>query len=481
MILLYLIATPLIAAALCLAAYKKLFLAEIVSMAAAVIEASLGVYLINQVVGNGSHAFTEYAKLDSLGAFFLLTVLMVRVFATAYSVGYIRKEMDKQVIGFKRVQQYYVLLNLFVAALYGALMANNPVLMWIAIEATTLITVFLVSIYHHPLATEAAWKYLVLNSLGLLLAFFGTFIFLGVTGSNLQSGSWANMLASVRNADPLALQIAFAFVFIGYGTKVGLFPMHTWRPDAYNKAPLPIVALLSSALLNIALFAILRFKIVTDSALGPEFTQNLFLVFGTVSVVFSVIVLLTIKSYKRMLAYSTIEHAGLIIVGFGFGGFAVYAGLLHILYHSFVKSFLFLVSGNIFVTYGRSQIANIRGLRKALPVSSVLFLLGLLAISGFPLFGIFLSEFYMLAYGMVVHPYVAFTIAVSLVFAFVAFFRHASRMAFGEPPLDIPTGEMPPRMVVPLVVYLGVIIAVGWYLPAPVQMLLINAFSLFTI
>jgi len=282
---------------------------------------------------SGIYSPFVFFSVDSLGVIVMLIIACVGFIATIYSIQYLRQETAKGIIGFTRVRQYFVLLNIFMTAMFLSITANNPVFAWIFIEATTLSTAFLISFYNKPSAIEAAWKYLIINSIGLLLGFFGTILYFTSVSSLGENGfvSWESLLANATHLDPLIAKIAFIFVLIGYGTKVGLVPMHTWKPDAYSKTPNPIGALLSGALLPVAFIVILKFKNLTDMAIGPQFSQNLLIIFGTLSIAVASLIMFNNKNYKRLLAYSSIENAGVMALGFGFGGLAIFATTLHLI------------------------------------------------------------------------------------------------------------------------------------------------------
>ena len=267
MALVLLLIVPLIAAAASLAVRNRILGLEVIAAISAPLELAAVAIIIADVVRNGSSDYGTYLAVDSLGAVVLITVTLVGLAAVFYSIGYLREEVRKQIIGFSRVRQYFVLLHLFLVAMFFAILTLSPIGMWIAIEATTLSTAFLISFYNKPSSMEAAWKYLIINSIGLLLGFFGTLLFLTSTSETGVSRfiDWGALTGSASGMDPLLAKIAFIFVLIGYGTKVGLAPMHTWLPDAHSKAPSPISALLSGALLNVAMLAILKFRIVADA------------------------------------------------------------------------------------------------------------------------------------------------------------------------------------------------------------------------
>lgn len=469
MVLFFLLLTPLCAALFSSCVRKNIHIFEFLISGAALIELILVIMSVQEVLQRGTVQFTAYFSLDALGAFVLFITALVGCVVSFHSIGYAREEFKKEIIGFRRVRQYCILFHIFLLAMFAALLAANPISMWIAIEATTLSTTFLISFYNKPSAVEAAWKYLVINSLGLLLGFFGTLLFFTSTpqADSAHLIDWNTLLAHASTLNPFIAKIAFVFVLIGYGTKVGLSPMHTWLPDAHSKAPAPISALLSGTLLNIAFLAILRFKIITDTAIHPSFTQNLLIFFGLLSVVVAVFIIFVQKKYKRLLAYSSIEHMGVIALGFGFGGMGSFAALLHMMYHSFAKSMLFLASGNIFLKYGFSKISNIRGMLAVIPYTAIVFFLGFLALAGAPPFGTFLTEFTILAAGIQHHLIVSCVMLLFFALLFVGFLRHVVSMIFGEPSIPLKKGEANLFSVIPLCLLAVVLIGLSLYLPDP--------------
>ncbi|MEK7122614.1 MAG: proton-conducting transporter membrane subunit, partial [Patescibacteria group bacterium] len=357
----------------------------------AIILEVIGVLRLGLDVASGKTvALSSYLALDALGTLFAGVVALVGCVAAVYAIGYLREETKQGNIGMSRVRQFYLLFNLFLFSMFAAVMTTNLVLMWIAIEATTLSTVFLISFYGRPNTIEAAWKFLIINSVALLLGFLGTLLFVSTAGN-----------AAI---DPQILKIAFVLVIIGFGTKTGFVPLHTWLPDAHGMAPAPISSLLSGALLNVSLYALLRFKMLIDPVVGEYFSRSLFLTFGILSVVVAAFLIFNQRNYKRLLAYSSIEHMGIMALGFATGGAAIGVALLHMIYHAITKSLLFLASGTIVLKYKTSKIAGVHALSRVLPLTFPLFFFGLLSITGVPPFGIFYTEFSILAFLMADNP-----------------------------------------------------------------------------
>ncbi len=473
-LLILIIAIPFLASLASYCVKKNMRGLNCIAVLASVLEISTALTIVIGVLNGKIYGALNYFSIDSLGTVLMIILSLVGSMATLYSIGYIKSEVEKKVIGFDKAHQYFILLHMFIFAMFFAIMTTSPILMWIAIEATTLSTAFLVSFYNKPSGIEAAWKYLIINSIGVLLGFFGTLLFLypSVHGGLKDFLTWHSLLKNASSFDPFIAKIAFVFVLIGYGTKVGLVPMHPWLPDAHSKAPAPISSLLSGVLLNVAFFAVLRFKAVTDIAIGPSFSQKLLIFFGILSIVVAAFIIFIQKNYKRLLAYSSVEHMGIISLGFGFGGLGSFAALLHMVYHSLTKSALFLLSGNVFILYGSTKIAEVRGMIQKIPVTAVLFFIGFLAITGVPPFGIFITEFTILYAGIGSHPIITVLALFSLVLVFAAIIKHIVMMVFGEPIKDIPKGETSFWTVFPPVILIALLIILSFFIPSSLQYLL---------
>ena len=477
MTLFFIIIIPIIASILSLLVRKKTAILNLIAFLATFLELILVLVSVFIVASEEKYTWNNYLALDSLGAIIMLMVAIIGFIATWYSIGYLHVEMTKKIIGFHRVREYFVFLHLFILAMFFAISTTSPILMWVAIEATTLSTAFLISFYNKPSAVEAAWKYLIVNSVGLLLAFFGTLLFLYPAFSAGEHGltDWHSLLANASGLDAFVAKIAFIFVFIGYGTKMGLVPMHTWLPDAHSKAPVPISSLLSGVLLNVAFLAILRFKVIADLVIGSDFSSNLLIFFGLISVVVAALIIFMQKNYKRLLAYSSIEHMGIIALGFGFGGVGIFAAILHMLYHSLVKSLLFLSAGNIFLKYSSTKIDKVKGVLKTLPITSILFLIGFLAIVGMPPFGIFITEFSILSAGIGQHLMVTTVTLLALALVFAGFLKHIVAMVFGENEKNILSGEASLWTIFPLFILVFLLMGMSFFIPSVISSLITSA------
>jgi len=374
---------------------------------------------------------------------------------------------------------YLILANLFLFTMLLAVIVNNLGVMWVAVEATTITTAFLVGLRRTRSALEASWKYILIGSVGIALAFVGTvlayFNFVQRAGSLPYALHWTVLARVGSGLDPDVLRLAFVFLLVGYGTKAGLAPMHTWLPDAHSEAPAPISAMMSGALLAVAFYAVLRFKVVVDACLGTSFTDRMLILTAVVTVLVAALLLVRQSNYKRMLAYSSVEHMGLMCLGSGLGPLGVTAALLHAVTHAASKSMVFLLSGSIRASYGTTRIASVRGVLRALPWSGPLFAAGILALLGLPPFGVFVSEMLLLRAGFLAgRPWVTGTILVLLVSVFVAMLGHLNRILYGAPPRDPAAGD-DPRRLLPLLLNLATLLVIGVGLPGPLWRLLAQA------
>jgi len=339
--------------------------------------------------------------------------------------------------------------------------------MWVAVEGTTLASVFLVNFERTRASLEASYKYLLICSVGIAIAFLGTVLvyFAGIQqfGDEAHALRWTTLLRLAPGLAPRVIELAFVFLVVGYGTKAGLAPMHTWLPDAHSEAPAPVSALMSGVLLSVGVYAILRFKPAVDVAAGPGFARSILLALGLLSVAVAAAFLWTSSNYKRMLAYSSVEHIGLVCLGLGFGGALGTAGaLLHIANHALAKSIVFLLSGRIRVAYGSAEIAAVGGLMRRMPRTGAGFLAAMLALVGLPPFGLFVSEVMIFAAGFTQgFPGVAGAALALLVVAFAGLLRGAHAILYGTPPRE-PAAEVPGwRPVLPVAAALLLLLLTG--------------------
>jgi hydrogenase-4 component F len=410
-----------------------------------------------------------YLLIDDLNIVFIVLNTFVGFTTSIFSASYIAHELETDRLTPAYLRFYHATYQVMMFGMNLALVANNVGLMWVAIEVATLTTVLMVGIYRTHEALEAAWKYFILGSVGIALALFGTILVYmaarPVVGEGLDGMVWTVLMERVAAFDPALLNVAFVFLLLGYGTKVGLAPLHAWLPDAHAEGPTPISAVLSGLLLNVALYAVLRFKLLLAANPGAIAPGPLMAMMGLTSLVFAGFMLYRRRDIKRMFAYSSIEHMGIITFAFGMGGpLANFAGLLHMTMHSLTKSAIFFTVGQIAQVKGTQKIAEIRGLTATHPVLGWGLVLGVMAIAGMPPLGIFMSEFLVVSSTFAREPLLALPLVSGLLIAFGALLLRVHGLAFGEP-----AGSTAPVKAshLPMAAHLGLVLMAGVYLPPP--------------
>jgi hydrogenase-4 component F len=411
----------------------------------------------------------SYLLVDDTNIVFIVLNTFVGFTTSAFSASYIAHELEIGRLTPTYLRFYHAMYQVLMFAMNLALVSNSIGLMWVAIELATLTTVLMVGIYRTHEALEAAWKYFILGSVGIALALFGTILIYmaarPVVGEGLDAMLWTVLIERVPAFDPGLLDVAFVFLLLGYGTKVGLAPLHAWLPDAHAEGPTPISAVLSGLLLNVALYAVLRFKMLLAANAEAIAPGPLMVAMGLASVIFASFMLYRRRDIKRMFAYSSIEHMGIITFAFGMGGpLANFAGLLHMTMHSLTKSAIFFAVGHIAQAKGTQKMADIRGLTETHPVLGWGLVLGVVAIAGLPPLGIFMSEFLVVSSTFAREPLLAILLVAGLLVAFGALLLRLNGLAFGEP-----SGSTAPVQAsyVPLFAHLGLVLVAGVYLPAP--------------
>ena len=409
----------------------------------------------------------SYLLIDDLNIVFVVLTTFVAFTTSVFSASYIAHELETGRLTPAYLRFYHAMYQLLMFGMNLALTANNIGVMWVAIELSTLTTVLMVGIYRTHEALEAAWKYFILGSVGIALALFGTILVYmtarPVIGEGLDAMVWTVLVEKADAFDPALLNLAFVFVLLGYGTKVGLAPLHAWLPDAHAEGPTPISAVLSGLLLNVALYAVLRFKLVLAAASGALAPGPLLVVMGLGSLVFAAFMLYRRRDIKRFFAYSSIEHMGIIAFAFGMGGpLANFAGLYHMVMHSLTKSGIFFAVGHIAQAKGSQKIADITGLTTSHPVLGWSLVVGVVAIAGLPPLGIFMSEFLVVSSTFAREPLIAIIFVVGLLVAFAALMLRLQGLAFGEP-----SGSKAPvkASYVPMFVHFGLVLIAGVYMP----------------
>ncbi len=404
---------------------------------------------------------------DSFNVFLVALTAFVGFTTSIFSRPYMRIEQEHGKLSAGRLRLYHSMYQLFNFTMLLALLTNNMGILWVAMEAATLTTVLLVSLYRTPASLEAAWKYFILCGVGIAQALFGTILLffaaeklLGAEGGALL---WTELNRVKGDLQPTVLSIAFVFLLVGYGTKVGLVPLHNWLPDAHAEGPTPVSAVLSGLLLNVALYAVLRCKVLVDGAVPTAFAKNLMMGFGLLSVVVAAFLLSRQKDIKRLFAYSSVEHMGIITFAFGMGGpIANFAGLLHMTVHSLTKSAIFFAVGHAAQKAGTQAIDGIRGLVTQSPMIGWGLALGTLAILGMPPFGVFASEFLILTTAMRDQPWATPFLLAALGVAFAAVFSRVQPMVFGETSVK----RLPHRpAMIPVFVHLLLVLMLGLWIP----------------
>jgi hydrogenase-4 component F len=357
--------------------------------------------------------------IDSFSALMLVLVSTLYLAVSFVSVRYIKHEYKEGIIDDNKIRLYFSLLHLFALSMLVVLMSNNTLLLWISLEMTTLSSVFLVGFYNRKSSIEAAWKYVIICSTGITLGLIGILLLAYGSGFGSEGApiilSLSSLLEKASSIPIPIAKLAFAFIFVGFGVKVGMVPMHSWLPDAHSKAPSPISAFFSGILLNVALYVIIRFQVIINRVIGDShWTGNFFLVFGSLSVILPVFMMVAQKNYKRLLAYSSIEHMGLILIALSMPPLGLIAAIIHMIGHTIIKSSLFFGAGEILMFYKTTGIENIRNIFRDIPRTGVLFVLGILAIIGFPPTALFVSEYILFAGLINTHFWLALLIFVAL-------------------------------------------------------------------
>jgi hydrogenase-4 component F len=480
MILVILLLVPLAAGILTYFARRRVVM-ETINLIAFAATLGLALLLASRVLREGAVSLWDgFLYADHLSALVIVLTASVALLCGVYAVGYMREDERSGVLesggdgAVSKLRKYYTLTPLFIFAMLLVTMANNLGVMWVAIEATTLTSVFLVTFYGKVTSLEAAWKYAIIGGVGLSMALFGTVLAYysghGLPGSDTLAGlNWSVLAARAPQLDKSAMRLAFILALLGYGTKAGLAPMHTWKPDAYSEAPVPAAAILSTAMLNCALYGLIRFYILTARSLGPDFPGGLLLLFGMLSMGISVPFVLVQRNFRRLLAYHTIDHAGIMVTALGVGGaLGSLALMLHMIFHTIAKALLFLCAGNVHQHFGTDLFRKIKGgLIRSMPMTGVVFLMAILAIIGMPPFSLFQSEFLIvraaLAGGYTVSS-ILFILFGTGVFAGALI--HVGSLVLGQPEEDRPARWYPWRNA-SILTLAAVLVVIGFWLPAP--------------
>jgi len=465
---LLLLLTPL-AGAVVLAAWGARPLAAELNIGFSFVTLLAAVALAARVVGEGNLlAMQEQFFLDPFNVFLVTLTAFVGLTTAIFSRPYMRVEMEHGRLNPGRLRLYHSMYQLFMAMMLLALTTNNMGLLWVSLEAATLSTVLLVTLYRTPASLEAGWKYFILCGVGIAQALFGTILLyfaaekvLGAEG--VSALLWTHLSTVKGELEPTVLGLAFAFLLVGYGTKVGLAPLHNWLPDAHAEGPTPVSAVLSGLLLNVAIYAVVRCKVLVEGALHSTLPSRILMIFGLLSVVLAALFLWRQRDIKRLFAYSSIEHMGIVAFAFGMGGaVANFAALLHMTVHSLTKSAIFFTVGHAAQKAGSQRIEDIRGLLALNPTIGWGLMLGSLAILGLPPFGVFASEFLILTTAMHQEPWATPFLLGALGIAFAAIFGRVQSMVLGQP-----SGRRLSHQpaLLPVFAHLALVLMLGLYIP----------------
>ena len=468
MAFLALLATPLLGALVLALAGGRRFAPElnVLFSLGTLIAAGL---LAAQVIGAGRLVlWNEQFLIDPFNVFLVTLTAFVSFTTAVFSRPYMRIELEHGRVNGPRLRLFHSMYQLFIATMLVALTTNNMGLLWVSMEAATLSTVLLVTLYRTPASLEAGWKYFILCGVGIAQALFGTILLyfaaervLGATG--VDALLWTHLDAVKGELEPAVLGLAFVFLLVGYGTKVGLAPLHNWLPDAHAEGPTPISAVLSGLLLNVAIYAVVRCKVLVEGALHSQLPGRMLMSFGLLSVVLAAFFLWRQRDVKRLFAYSSIEHLGIIAFAFGLGGaVANFAALLHMTVHSLTKSAIFFAVGHAAQKAGTQMMDQIRGLIGVNPTVGWGLMLGTLAILGLPPFGVFASEFLILTTAMRQQPWATPILLGALGVAFAAIFGRVQPMVFGESNAR----RLPhPPALLPVFAHLAIVLMLGVFIP----------------
>jgi len=476
-----LIGTPITASVLCAVFHRRRIL-EVISVTSAGVTFLWATWLMSVVIEHKTISSPEgwwYA--DGLSAYIAVIVCGSALVVALYSVGYLRRQVRSRNVDGRQLWLYYLLLNVFLFTMMLVLISNNLGFLWIGTEATTLATALLVAFYERESSIEAAWKYVIICSVGIALALFGIiltyFSALHVVPAAGNALNWSSLMVVAKELDPAVLKLAFIFILVGFGTKAGLAPMHTWKPDAYSEAPAPISALMAAGLVNVALYSLMRFYILVNAALGDGYASTLFLVFGLVSMGMAVPFILLQRSFKRLLAYSSVEHVGIIVFALGIGSPLAYFGaMLHLLVNAIAKVLLFLTASNVRLAYKSKIMRKVSGAITVIPVSATFLIVGVFALTGWPPFGAFVSEFTIVSAGFASGHAVPSILFIGFVVSiFVGFIYYISKMVLGTPAARVTGGDADTASLLLLGVLLAALLLLGVYIPPPLQQCIQNA------
>jgi hydrogenase-4 component F len=463
-----LLLVPLVTALLCGMSRSKRAI-YVFSVAGSLIAALVAIPYCYQAFFEGP-VDTGLWYLDPLSGLFMVVIVTITAMVSLYSVQYLEHDRKEGEANLKDLRYYHVLLHLFAFSMLMVVVVDSLGLMWIAVEGTTLVSAFLVGFYKKSEAMEASWKYLIICSVGITLALLGIILLyassVAALGENADTLDWSALRSVAGNLDPALMKVSFIFILVGLGTKAGLAPMHTWLPDAHSQAPTPISALLSAVLLNCAMYGVLRVHILASEAV-PGFSSSMLIFFGLLSLAIATAFILTSRDIKRFLAFSSVEHMGIIALGFGIGGpLAIFGAVFHVLAHSLTKTLMFFGAGNVIQKYGTREMKEIKGLGRAMPATAALLVLGAAAIAGSPPFAVFIGELFVISGALAQGEYLVAGLFIALiVMIFAGMTYRVLGMVSGKPQEGLPSGELGKLRLLPMIVLASVILLLGLFLP----------------
>jgi hydrogenase-4 component F len=482
MLLTLLVLVPLLTGLACWPLRERSVL-EGLNLAAFAVLAALAVGLGAEVLERGTvEAFGGALRADALSALVVGLTAFVALACGMYAIGYLREEQRAGKINARLHHRYYVLTPIFVGTMMAVPLVNNLGLLWVAIESTTLASVLLVRFYNQKSSLEAAWKYIIIGSAGIALALFGTvliyFAAVQVIGDHAENGfNWSVLIEVADKCQPAAMKLGFVMVLVGYGTKAGLVPMHTWKPDAYAEAPVPSAALLGAAFINCGIYGIMRFTMLAAKCLGHDYTGNLLVMFGVASILVAAPFVLVQRNFRRLLAYSSIDHAGIMVAALGFGGkLGALGAVLHMVFHAVAKPLMFFGAGSVQQHYGTPYLRKITGVIHTLPWTGGLLLMATFAVTGMPPFSLFQSEVTALSGALAAdRGWAAGLFVAGIVTIFAGFLVHMSKLVLGRPPEGAARRAESPWMLGAMLFVAVPVVGLGLVLPGPIYELVRRA------
>ena len=442
---------------------------------------ALALVLAGEVGTAGPVSALGALRADEVTVIFLLLIAFLALTVSICTVGWMRQALARSEIKAHRLHYYHALVQAFIATMLVTVLADNLGILWIAMEGTTITSAVLVGFHGHKQSLEAAWKYIIVTTIGISFGLFGTVLIYGA--ADAQGGvfagamNWSSIVAISGKLDPGIVRMGFIFVMVGYGTKAGLAPVHMWLPDAHSQAPTPVSALLSGALIKCALFGIIRFHTIARGACGPEFSGSLLLWFGVISVVVATPFIIVQHDLKRLLGYHSVEHVGIVALGLGFGGFlGTYGALLHTINHGVTKALVFLIAGDVIHRYDSRDMRVIKGFLAIAPWAGTLLFMGAFSLAGTPPFSIFISELLVIRAGLASGHYVAVAVfLVMVVVIFAGLIHHVGQMVLGTPAETVGRAKEDRLALLGLLLLMAVIVLLGVCVPAGFDRILVRA------